>query len=117
MAIRIKVGDTVKALSGDDRGRSGRVTAIYHGKNMVVVEGMNVVKKSVRRSQKNPQGGKLEKEMPVQISTVQFVCPDCRKSVRLGTRFLPDGSKVRHCRNTEASCSWEDEIAPPNSAT
>ena len=111
MAIRIKVGDKVQVRSGDDRGRSGRVTAIYHNKNMVVVEGMNVVKKNVRRSQKNPQGGKLEKEMPIQICRVQVICPKCNKATRLGTRVFEDKSKVRHCKK----CDWEEEVSPARS--
>ena len=116
MAIRIKVGDTVKVLWGDDRNwdpklGTGRVTTINHGTGMVVVEGMNKAKKNVRRSQKNPQGGKLEKEMPIQICRVQFVCPGCTQPTRLGSDILDDGSKVRQCKK----CGWQDEVSPPKS--
>ena len=110
MAIRIKVGDMVKVLAGDDR-EDGCVTSINHATRMVVVEGMNKVKKSVRRSQKNPQGGKLDKEMPLPISRVQFLCPSCGKGTRLGARVSADKSKVRHCKK----CKWEEEISPARS--
>ena len=112
MAIRIKVGDMVKVLAGDDR-EEGRVTSINHATRMVVVEGMNKVKKSVRRSQKNPQGGKLDKEMPLPISRVQFLCPSCGKGTRLGARVSADKTKVRHCK--KLGCKREEEISPARS--
>ncbi len=114
MAIRIKVGDMVKVLAGDDAqpgSDQGRVSSINHATRTVVVEGMNKVKTSVRRSQKNPQGGKLEKEMPLPISRVQFVCPSCGEGTRLGARVSADKSKVRHCKK----CKWEEEISPSRS--
>ena len=111
MAIRIKVGDMVKVLAGNDRNDQGRVTSINHATRTLIVEGMNKVKKSVRRSQKNPQGGKLEKEMPLPICRVQFVCPSCGEGTRLGARVSADKSKVRHCKK----CKWEEEISPARS--
>ncbi|MCH2398604.1 MAG: 50S ribosomal protein L24 [Pirellulales bacterium] len=111
MAIRIKVGDMVKVLAGNDRNDQGRVTSINHATRTLIVEGMNKVKKSVRRSQKNPQGGKLEKEMPLPICRVQFVCPSCGEGTRLGARVSADKSKVRYCRK----CKWEEEISPARS--
>ena len=69
------------------------------GPHQVVVEGVNRVKKHIRRSQKYPQGGVLSKEMPVQLSNVKYVCPSCGAATRLGARFLDDGSKERtNCR-------------------
>ena len=111
MAIRIKVGDNVKLLSGNDRNQEGRVSTINHATRTVIVEGMNKVKKNVRKSQKNPQGGKLETEMPIPISNVQFVCPSCNTATRLGARVDADKSKVRRCKK----CDWEEEISPARS--
>ena len=116
MAIRIKVGDMVKLLAGDDAqpgSDQGRVSSINHATRTVVVEGMNKVKTSVRRSQKNPQGGKLEKEMPLPICRVQFVCPSCGEGTRLGARVGFDKSKVRYCKKKK--CEWEEEISPARS--
>lgn len=115
MAIRIKVGDTVQVLSGEDRKQQGRVATINHATRTVVVEGMNKIKTSVRRSQKNPQGGKLEKEMPLPIGCVQFICPKCNQGTRLGAKVNDDKSKVRHCRKKDGKgnrCDWEEEISP-----
>ena len=68
----------------------------------VVVEGVNTVWKHMRRSQKNPRGGRLHKEMPVQISNVQLVCPACSQATRTGVRFKEDGSKHRFCKHCSA---------------
>ncbi|MBB76659.1 MAG: 50S ribosomal protein L24 [Planctomycetaceae bacterium] len=112
--MRIKVGDNVKLLLGDDRDQEGRVTKINHATRTVVVEGMNRVNKMVRKSQKNPQGGQLKTEMPIPISNVQFVCPSCNRATRLGASFKDDKSKVRQCKKKD--CSWEEEISPAKSS-
>jgi large subunit ribosomal protein L24 len=66
----IKKGDTVVVLSGDDRGKEGVVLKIDRKKNRAVVEGVNFVKRHVRPTQKNPQGGIIEKEAPVHVSNL-----------------------------------------------
>lgn len=96
--MRIKAGDTVQVISGPDRGQTGRVLRVLPQRNKVVVEGVAKSYKHVRRSQKNPQGGRLSTERPIQISNVQWVCPSCGKPSRIGARYLPDGSKERFCR-------------------
>lgn len=111
----IKVDDTVEVVSGDeryDRAR-GKVLKVDHKTGKLVVEGINRVYKHVRPSQKNPQGGRLSKEMPVQSSNVQFVCQKCDGPVKLGARFLKDGSKERYCRQCGTGI---DQIAPPRKA-
>jgi len=57
-----------------------------------------MVKKHTRPSQKNPQGGIQEKELPLHISKVMLVCPQCKKPTRVGKRVLDDGSRVRYCK-------------------
>ena len=109
----IRSGDTVEVVTGDDRGVRSRVIQIDRLTGKALVEGVNRVYKHVRRSQKHPQGGRLSKEMPVQISNVQYVCSSCGKAVRLGARFLGDGSKERYCRSCDASAG---QIAPPKAA-
>ncbi|WP_442483161.1 50S ribosomal protein L24 [Aeoliella sp. SH292] len=101
----IKAGDNVVVISGgdsvkeDDGTRKIRsVIRVDRERGKVLVEGVNMVWKHVRRSQKYPQGGRLKKEMPIDISNVQFYCTSCTKGVRLGVRFLEDGSKERFCR-------------------
>ncbi len=97
--MHIRVNDTVEVMTGDDRGNRGRVLKIDREGGWIVVEGINRVKKHVRRSQKNPQGGQLSKEAPIHLSNVQLVCTSCNKPVRTGSRTLEDGSKERFCRN------------------
>jgi len=72
MAARIKKGDQVVVLSGKYRGKSGRVLRVIPKKERLVVEGINVIKRSTRPSQRNPQGGILELEAPIHISNVKL---------------------------------------------
>ena len=67
----VKKGDTVLILSGADRGKSGRVLRVIPEKDRVVVEGVNVIKKHSRPTQRNPKGGIVEKEAPIHISNVK----------------------------------------------
>jgi large subunit ribosomal protein L24 len=94
----IRTGDTVVVIAGGDRGQKSRVILVDRVADKALVEGVNRVYKHVRRSQKNPQGGRLSKEMPVQLSNLKFFCDTCGTGVRLGARFLDDGSKERYCR-------------------
>ncbi|MCE9547099.1 MAG: 50S ribosomal protein L24 [Planctomycetia bacterium] len=100
--MHIKANDTVKVISGPDRGQTGRVLKVLRARGKVVVEGVARSFKHVRRSQKNPQGGRLSKEMPIDISNVQWVCGACNKATRTGARYLADGSKERFCKKCGA---------------
>lgn len=101
--MKIKVGDTVRILSGDDRSKTGKVMSVNHDKNKVLVEGVNLVYKHVKPSRRNPQGGRLHKEMPVPVSIVAMVCPKTGKPTRVGYRIAADGSKERFARKSGAS--------------
>ncbi len=98
----IKTGDTVEVIAGADKGVRSRVIKIDGETNKALVEGVNKVYKHVKRSQKYPQGGRLSKEMPVQLANVQYYCESCSKPARLGARYLDDGSKERFCRKCGA---------------
>jgi large subunit ribosomal protein L24 len=100
--MHIRVGDTVEVISGNDRGSRGKVLKVDRTAGKLVVEGMNRVFKHMRRSQRNPQGGRLSKEMPIQISNVLLVCTSCGKSSRTGARIMADGSKERYCKKCSA---------------
>jgi large subunit ribosomal protein L24 len=109
----IRTGDTVEVIAGNDRGQKSKVLKVDRSTGKAVVEGVNRVKKHIRRSQKYPQGGVLSKEMPVQLSNVQYVCTSCGAATRLGARFLDDGSKERFCKKCNASAG---QIAPAKKA-
>jgi large subunit ribosomal protein L24 len=109
----IRTGDTVEVIAGNDRGQRSRVIKVDRATGKALVEGVNRVKKHIRRSQKYPQGGVLSKEMPVQLSNVQFYCQSCGRATRLGARFLADGSKERFCKKCGASAG---QVAPAKAA-
>lgn len=109
----IRTGDTVEVIAGNDRGQRSRVLKVDRAAGKAVVEGVNRVKKHIRRSQKYPQGGVLSKEMPVQLSNLKYYCTSCGSAARLGARFLDNGSKERYCKKCNASAG---EIAPAKAA-
>ena len=111
--MHIRVDDSVLVIAGDDRGTRGRVLTVDHAAGKLVVEGVNRVKKHVRRSQRNPQGGRLSKEMPIQLSNVLLICQACGAATRTGARFLEDGSKVRFCKKCSAGIG---QISPPKAS-
>lgn len=108
--MRIRVNDQVEVISGEERGTRGRVLLVDRANAKVTVEGVNKVFKHVRRSQRNPQGGRLSKEMPIPLSNVLLVCLACGKATRVGARYLDDGSKERFCKKCGAA---NGQIAPP----
>lgn len=112
--MHIRVGDTVKIITGNDKGVSGKVLKVDRGAGKLVVEGVNRVYKHMRRSQRNPQGGRLSKEMPIQISNVLLVCPTCNTATRTGVRATADGGKERLCKKCKQSAG---PLAPPRSKT
>ena len=98
--MTIRKDDLVIVIAGDDadKNRQRRVLRVITDKNKIVVEGVNRVYKHLKPSRRNPQGGRLSKEMPVNVSNVQIFCPTCRRGVRMGKRYLEDGSKERYCK-------------------
>jgi large subunit ribosomal protein L24 len=106
--VGIKKDDTVRVISGKDRGREGRVVRVLPSERRVMVDGVALAKKHQRSSgrrargssQQLQQGGIIDAEMFVDISNVQIVCPACGQATRLGHRIEGD-RKVRFCRKCE----------------
>jgi large subunit ribosomal protein L24 len=96
--INIKKNDTVQVLAGDDAGATGRVLQVLPRENKILVEGINRVYRHLKPSRRNAQGGRLSKEMPINISNVLLYCPTCRRGVRIGRRYASDGHKERYCK-------------------
>lgn len=107
--MHLKVNDTVEIIAGDDRGVRGKVLKVDHQAGKIIVEGVNRVFKHVRRSQRNPQGGRLSKEMPIRMANAMLVCAKCGKPSRTGLRYLEDGSKERYCKKCGAA---NGDVAP-----
>ncbi|MFZ1932959.1 MAG: 50S ribosomal protein L24 [Thermoguttaceae bacterium] len=106
----IKANDTVRVISGEDRGTTAKILRVNRKAGKLVVEGVNRVYKHVKRSQKNPQGGRLSKEMPIAMSNVLLVCEKCGSATRLGVRYLPNGTKERYCKKCGAG---NGHVSPP----
>lgn len=99
MASRVRKGDLVAVMSGNDRGKRGRVLRVIHEKSRVVVEGVNVRFKHLRRSQENPKGGRVRREMPIHLSNVMPVDGESNRPTRVGVSVV-DGQRQRVGRRT-----------------
>jgi large subunit ribosomal protein L24 len=95
--MRIRKGDRVQVLSGKDRGKVGDVMRVIPARNRVIVDGVNVAKRSTKAKRGTMQGGIIDKDMPVHASTVAVVCATCGPT-RIGVRIDDQGRKVRVCR-------------------
>lgn len=93
--MRIKKGDTVVVISGKEKGKKGRIMKAYPSQNKVLVEGINMMTKAQKPNQKNPEGGLVKKEMPIDASNVMFFDAKVGKGTRLGYKISSNGKKVR----------------------
>jgi len=97
MSVRVKKNDKIKILTGKDTGKSGKVLLVDIKKGIVIVEGLNVVKKTRRPDQKSHKGGIIDIEAPIRVSNVMVMCPKCGKTMRVKKKELDDGKRVRIC--------------------
>jgi large subunit ribosomal protein L24 len=91
-------------VSGNARGKTGKVLKIFSDSQRVIVEGVNIMKRHTRPKQKNPQGGIVQKEAPIHVSNVMVVCPKCNTASRMGSKQVADATtgrrnRMRICRN------------------
>jgi large subunit ribosomal protein L24 len=107
MAIKIRKGDTVMVIAGDDKGKTGRVLSVDEVKRRVIVEKVNFVKRHTKARSQTQQGGILEKEAPIHLSNVMLFDPKAGKGVRVGVRFTKDGKRERVSRATGDTLSKE----------
>ena len=98
MGLDIKKNDTVMVSSGDEKGKKGRVIAISSEGSRLFIENVNMIKKHMKPNKQFQQGGLIDKEAPLHMSNVMFVCSKCDKPTRLGNKVLETGRKVRACR-------------------
>lgn len=102
---RVKKGDTVEVIAGKDKGERGEVIEVLVKEDRVVVDGVNLVKRHQKATQKGGQtipAQIIEKDAPIHLSNVMVVCPSCDKATRVGYRVREDGRKVRVCRSCKA---------------
>lgn len=96
--LHIKIGDSVKVLSGESKGSEGKVLEIDRSKNRALIEGVNIVKKHVKPSASNPQGGIEETEASIHISNLMIVAGGTAS--RIGRKLNDDGKLVRYSKKT-----------------
>jgi large subunit ribosomal protein L24 len=108
--MHIRLGDVVQVVTGDDRGKRGKVLRVLRKEGRLIVEGVNRTKKHVKPSRRNPQGGQLSKELPIDASNVMLICPQSNQPTRVGVRTLPDGTRERYSKKSGAAMGV---VSPP----
>lgn len=99
--LNVKKGDKVLVISGKDKGKKGKILVSFPKKERVVVEGVSLVKRHTRPTQKNPKGGIIQKEASIHISNVVLTCPNCSGATRVN-RTKVEGKLVRVCKKCGA---------------
>ena len=95
--MNIRKGDKVKVLTGKDKGKESNVMRALPEQQRVVVEKVNLVKKTMRPTQQNPQGGITTKEAAMHVSNVALICPSCKQATKIAVK-RDEGKKVRYCK-------------------
>ena len=99
--MKVIKNDNVVILSGKYKGSTGKVLKVFTKHDRIIVEGVNIIKRHTKPSQKNQQGGIIEKEGSIDVSNVMVICGKCNQPTRVGFKILDDGAKVRVCKNKE----------------
>ncbi len=95
--LHVKKDDTVRIISGDDKGKQGKVLEVSPKEGKIIVEGLNMVKKHVKPRRMGEAGGIIEAEGAMYACKAQVVCPSCKKATRVKHNIAKDGTKVRVC--------------------
>lgn len=101
MALRLKKGDMVQVVSGENKGQTGKILKVFPDKGRVLVEGKNLVKRHTKPNQKNQQGGIVEKEASIHISNLMVMCEKTEKPTRFGIKMLEGGRKARYSKRSK----------------
>lgn len=101
--MQIKKNDTVVVIAGKEKGKRGRVIAVYPTQNRLLVEKLNLIKRHTRPNPQLKQGGIVEKESPISASNVKLICSKCDKPTTVARRAQDGGKRVRVCTACEAA--------------
>lgn len=99
--MRIKKGDKIRVIAGKDKGREGIVERVYKKAGKVVIPGINLYKKHIKKNEKMPQGGVVEIPRSMDVSKIMLICSKCNKSTRIGYKLGKD-RKIRICKKCES---------------
>jgi len=95
--MKIKKGDTVKIISGKDRGKTGKVTHAFPRENKIVVEGVNIHKKHTRPKKQGQKGQIIQMPMPIHVSNAMIICSNCSRPARIASKKVGT-KKIRVCK-------------------
>jgi large subunit ribosomal protein L24 len=103
MGLGLRKNDMVQVISGEYKGKTGRIMKVFPDKDKAIVEGINMVKRHTRPNPKNQQGGILEKEASIHLSNLMLLCPKTGKPTRIGVSILENGKRVRFSKKAKES--------------
>ena len=103
MGLGLRKNDMVQVVSGEAKGKTGKIIRINPVKNRAIVEGINMVKRHTKPSPKNQQGGIMEKEASIHVSNLMLLCPKTGKPTRIGVSVLENGKRVRFSKKAKES--------------
>ena len=103
MGLGLKKGDTVQVMTGEYKGKSGKILKVFPDKKRAIVEGKNMVKRHTKPSPKNQNGGILEKEASIHLSNLMLLCPKTNKPTRIGVNLLENGKRIRFSKKAKES--------------
>ena len=98
----VRSGDQVLILAGKEKGKRGKILRVLPKKDKIIVEGLNLIKRAVKPTQKNPQGGIIDREGAIHASNVMLICQNCDEPFRVKRQISADGKSQRVCRNCDA---------------
>ena len=101
--MQIKKNDNVLVTAGKEKGKRGRVIAVYPRENRVLIEKLNMIKRHTRPNQQLRQGGIVEKESPISAANVKIICAKCDKPTSIARKAQGDGTRVRVCKACDAT--------------
>jgi len=96
--MRVCKNDVVFVVSGNEKGKKGKVLKVFPKDGKIIVEGVKLIKRHTKPTQKNVQGGIIEKEAPISASNVMVICSKCNNATRIGIKILEDGKRERTCK-------------------
>lgn len=99
--MKIKKGDKIRVMTGKDKGKEGKVERVYKKSGKILVQGVNLFKRHLKKSEQSPQGGIVDVPRPILISKVALVCPKCGKLTRVGFK-VEKTKKFRICKKCES---------------
>ncbi|OGW36995.1 MAG: 50S ribosomal protein L24 [Nitrospirae bacterium GWD2_57_9] len=101
--MQIRKNDNVMVVAGKEKGKKGRVIAVYPGTNRLLIEKLNMIKRHTRPNQQLRQGGIVEKESPISVSNVRLICSKCEKPTNVSRQEQGEGPRVRVCKECNAT--------------